>query len=107
MDVACKKGTSLCSVSVVFKDSTGKIFLDSAKRSWVDSPFMAEAIALREAIFLVVNLDLYKVVFEFDCAILVDVCHGRKRKWESKTSLGFCNDFQVSPSLGSLELQML
>lgn len=48
----------------------------------VDSPLVAEAKALKEAVTMAANLDLKNVTFESDSLILVLACNVKSRFWD-------------------------
>lgn len=54
----------------------------SSSNLYVISSLAVEAIAMREAIFLAVNLGLPSVFFESDCLVLVEVCKGERLRNE-------------------------
>lgn len=56
------------------KNSKGELILGFTSKIFDPSALVIETLALREAISLVVNLNLSYVIFESDCMDLVEMC---------------------------------
>ncbi|XP_057441354.1 uncharacterized protein LOC130733241 [Lotus japonicus] len=69
----------------IFRDEQGNTTCGSARILHASSTLMAEALTLREAVLMAINLDLKKVVFESDSLDLIQSCKGEKQKGEIGT----------------------
>lgn len=59
---------------IIIKGDSGEFISGLTKQIWASSPLVAEALALREALFLAVNLGLQVVTFEGDNLDLIKAC---------------------------------
>lgn len=62
------------SAGIVARDYKGELVCGFTKRFPATNPLIAEALALREAVAIAVNLRIPKVLFESDCLVLVSAC---------------------------------
>lgn len=76
----------------MFRDSTGTCFTAATTKLVAPSPLVAEALALREAISMAVNLNIPSVIFESDNLCLIEVCRGKARKEQIR---GIVNDINT------------
>ncbi|XP_057417986.1 uncharacterized protein LOC130712164 [Lotus japonicus] len=77
-DATTRKGLT----GIIFRDSDGEVVHGSTARFMAASPVVAEALALREAVFLAANLGCDRVIFESDCLAVIQACRGEKEVWE-------------------------
>lgn len=64
------------------RDKNGRVILGSTSNIFEYSAIVAEAIALRKAVALVVSLNSSDVLFESDCMDLIEACRKNKKKKE-------------------------
>lgn len=63
-------------MGIVCRDKEGKLLARASSQIFTASPLVAEALALREAVSLAVNLNFKQILFESDCLELVEACRG-------------------------------
>lgn len=59
---------------IIIRGDSGEFISGLTKQIWANSPLVAEALALREALFLAANLGLQEVTFEGDSLDLIKAC---------------------------------
>lgn len=74
-DAAFEQSTGKGFTGIICRDNQGKFLTASSSRFFANSPLVAEAISLREAVSLAVNLNLQQVIFESDNQTLIEVCN--------------------------------
>lgn len=60
----------------IFRDESGSVSCGAARKFYANSPLGAEALILREAVQVALNLDQKKVIFESDYKQLIETCNG-------------------------------
>lgn len=81
-----------CMMGIIFRDSSGTYLTTAANAIVAPSPLVAEALALREAISMAVNLQIPSVNFEYDNQCLIETCRGRAIKEEVR---GIITDINI------------
>lgn len=79
VDAAFNIETGKGAAGIVCRDERGRILTMSASKIYVSSPLQAEAIGLRDAVTLGMNLHLEDVIFETDNLDLVEACRENKK----------------------------
>lgn len=69
------------SIAVICKDEKGATVLSHSRPILAPNPFVAEAIAMREALLLAMNLEFPKIYVFSDNLKLVSLIRERKREW--------------------------
>lgn len=65
-----RRGTTV----MICRNSEGKVVTGITSKIFVYFPLVAEALALRDAVSLTVNMDASDLIFESDCMDLVETC---------------------------------
>lgn len=68
------------SAGIVARDIKGELVCGFTKKFPATNPLIAEALALREAVAIAVNLGMSKVLFESDCLELVSACRKESKR---------------------------
>lgn len=74
VDASFCKDTGQACVAVIGRNRNGNIHIGLTKKTFANSPLSAEALAVREAASLAVNLGLQNILIESDCLVLVTAC---------------------------------
>lgn len=82
MDASFDKTTAHVVISAIGKNHEGVVLTDLVKKMIATSPLVAEALAMREAASLAVNLGMPRVILESDYLELVQTCRGEVEKGE-------------------------
>ncbi|RYR31650.1 hypothetical protein Ahy_B01g056502 [Arachis hypogaea] len=82
IDVAISESTNRAAIAVVIRDWRGEIRGGFASNILASSSTIAEAWAMREALVLVKNLEMGKVIIELDCLTLIEVIKSEAELWE-------------------------
>lgn len=73
-DASFSPATGAGSSGFILRDYKGRVISGSTSTIYASSPFVAEAVALREGISVVTSLNIKLVVVESDYKTLVDAC---------------------------------
>ncbi|XP_057451971.1 uncharacterized protein LOC130743760 [Lotus japonicus] len=87
VDATYFKETCKGSIAVVVFDEKGTNVLSHSKTIWAASPLAAEALAVREALLLAMNLELPKIYLVSDCLNLVSLIRERRTDWKVEAVL--------------------
>lgn len=71
-DVSIGKGFP----GIICRNSKGEVISGFTSKLFAPSTLVTEALALREVVSSVANLDLFPVIFESNCLVLVEMCIG-------------------------------
>ncbi|KAJ1414557.1 Ribonuclease H-like superfamily [Sesbania bispinosa] len=74
IDVAWHGSLIPGAIAFVVRDSARRLLTGHAKKVPASSPFVAEALARREAVLATYNFNWEKVVLESDCFLLIEAC---------------------------------
>lgn len=83
-DASFNKVKKIGCAGIIARDKEGKILFGISKSFVANSPILAEAIALREAIAVALNFGISDVIFENDCLDLIQACRGNFQIGEIK-----------------------
>lgn len=92
IDASCDTATGKGFASIIGRDDHGYLLSASMCQIFGVSPLMAEALGLREVVFLASSLSIPKVIFESDNQILIEICRGNTKRGEIQSII---NDIEI------------
>ncbi|KAJ1418531.1 Ribonuclease H-like superfamily [Sesbania bispinosa] len=82
VDASWSSPSSQSSFVVLVRDANGSLLTGLAGKINASSPLVAEALGLRQAMNLAINMGWERVIFESDCLVLIDACRSGVSKAE-------------------------
>ena len=82
VDVAFYNKRKIGEVTAVMKDSNGTFIIGRSQKIYYDSALVAEALAIREGLFLTSSCYCDQVIIESDCLQLIEACQNNSWLWQ-------------------------
>ncbi|MED6196375.1 hypothetical protein PIB30_046846 [Stylosanthes scabra] len=111
-DASFSLSSSRSSTTAVFRDHEGKLLTATTSNMLCSTPLAAEAMALRDAMIISRNLQIDKILFEYDSLNLIQAIKSKtsipeidtilEDLWEISRSLSECGFISVPRSCNSL-----